>query len=1462
MASEALKSYLEDRLRAIVPDIDVDPGSPAQTDFIEPILARLGTDPFETDIGAFITDRFAQEFPDLYASDPGVVQELFSDPLQIILEPFKREIATVGRNQSLQDPDLLSDEDADALVANWFQDRDTGGYATGTVRIYFANPTTVQVQNNPATTPAGLTFLPTGMPFISAEEMAFNRSGSLFYVDVAYRAEQPGDQYNVEAGSITAVEGLFGVVKVTNLRKFENGSPAQDTPTFVAQAKESLAEHSMVTRRGAFARSLQAFRGQIRAVQVVGARDPEMQRDILVAASPGHAWIQGQVSIYGKLAYVQADTLEGEESDAPVVGDTLFIYLSKTAFPAAPQDKRFVRFTVEEVVLGPMAEADPYQVSYLVRWSGDAPDGVTLPDNGVYRGGFSKKGEVRISSIPDIGEVSLSVPNAEVHVYGHSDVYLRPVLRETVSAVLSGLADSDPLVERSTLSTNGAAGSNKNRVADTGVDFVAAGVKAGHVLIIETGDDVGVYSIRKVSTNNLYLHQNLSQSQSNLRYRVVGTITLDPFGPRILRFPFGGASANDLQTTIGSTLFKLSTNDMLLYGAAVGDTIKVLSGTDKGEFTITGFDSTLGGRGLIVDRPAAGTNSGLTYEVYKSLEKVQLPLIRLKELLLLDSSEQSTGITVPPALPVGVVPVGSFTSARVRGSSLKKSGWVLPDISGYLSAGNTAAADGDRRYSMGFDSPDGYYKSVEFGDGSHAELDYRTDTQGKCSWFVAPAESEDDSENFPPIDPKPGECLTIKSGPNKGSYLIRQVVKFKSKNASANAVWYYFIQIYGEFPVDLFRNLIDFLDSAGGAASVVELPIAGQVTFPEFFTTLYDSFATKTDSAIGTLGGTSPGAPAIAEAIDALVKVDYEWGDPARGVLRSYFLEPTLFTQNTADSETPTKYVFTTAEGEKIYFRPDPNRYLKQQIVPARLTSDTDDLELPRDLEKAASTTAAFTDSSQPSMINLGVKAGDVLHVFEETFFFGSTKARQMAVRTVQGSNQVAAHASSGGPFTEDMVGSILHVEEGTDAGAYRVTAVQNAYSLTLDRPLTESTPSDYVGGDGASWGYDGSVNKLVAGSGTPFTGAHVNKYLTLYGVDDGYQGSYKILSIISSSSVELERPGADFPAYPASTIGRWVVTDAPASAPAETVNGTELYALRPIRVYEPIAKEYAITDVKADDPTVSQLTIASGMRDGFEQPYKITRADVRRMTPSEMDEKRDGPLCYFDTEVVSLSPNEAANIAESSYLVPVEGSYESLGYRHVVDDPSLTYSMKESGTLVLPTHVLPVGAEDSPANLILLANTPLQINYERADLVSQFQEFLDSGEDRVTVANMLARHFLPTYVSYDATYTGGSSPSVIAKAIQDYVDNVPIETAVDVSEVEKQITRRGGNPETPTKLIVLIHDWDRRVWMEASENKVGGTETKVPYNGTPRVSYFISGPDVSGLETIPAGERVNLEKV
>lgn len=1472
MASADLQVYIEDRLRAVFPTIDLDPGSPAQVQFIAPLLSRLGTDPLETNIDAFLTDRFSQEFPDIYANDPSVVRDTFVKPLILFLEPFKREIQTVKNNQSFKNAEVMSDDDADSLAANVFDTRDSGGFSVGVGRIFFSQPSNQQVDlTTRFFTASGLNYFPTNTIGITAEQMVFQKSGNLFYMDVPLKAETEGSQYDIDPGELSGVEGVFNTLRVTNIRAFADGSAKLDTPTFIANAEQSLTERSLVTRRGASARLRADFQTDVRAVQVIGARDPEMQRDILVAASPGHAWLTGKVSLNDKIAFVQVRTVEGSIDDSPVPGDTLYVYLDKYSYSGTwvglSESARFLRFTVEEVLTTRMDEVAPFRSAYLVRWSGNTPTGITLPNPAVLEGGFSKKGTVRISSLADIGPASLSVPNDAVHVYGHSDVYVRPVLQKVSKAVFTSLDDEKSFIERTTLRTLAAS----NLIQDNTIDFLGSGVRAGDVMLIENGNDAGTYVIRDVSSGlpgllRISAKLGTTDTSNTIRYRILKNLSVNPFEPKIPKFPFGALPANDLTTTIGSNLGVLGT-DIINFGAAVGDTFRVLNGSDIGDFIITAFDAVLGGRGILVDRPFAASNPHVQYQVFTALEPVQLPLVRIKQLLLLDSAKQSTGITVPPAEPVAVVPTGDFSSARVRATSQSRSGYVLPDFTGFVSGGNVAAPSGDRRYSLGFDPVTGIYRSVSFADGTFAEFDFRADANGSCSYFLATSEDTDSATNFPPVDPRPGECLTIKNGPNKGSYLIKDVIKFKHRLASPTRdVWSYFIKIHGTFPVDVFKQLITFLDTAqtagAGGAGVTKITGAGSVAWPTFFSSAVDGLGAKLHTALTFYGASSPGATILQATVDEITQLQYEWGDPARGVLRSYFTEPTLFEQQTAENLVPTSYRFKTTSGDFIHFRPDPNRYTKHEIVPARLTSDSDPINYPRDSDFSASPVWSFTDASRPSLFNLGVVPGDVLAVNEEIFFHGSTKMRQTAVQTAMGSTIITAPTASGSIFTREMEGNILAIEEGDDLGMYRVVNFIDGNNLGLDRPLTKTSMSILAQGTVGSYGLSAGDNLITDNAGTFNFTPYIGKYITIYGIDYNYAGSYEISAapVLGTAKI-IKTP--DFPVFAAATYSRWLLTEAPTSPPADnaTGNGKEMVAVRPVRMYDGIPKEDEITSI-SPYPDVSDMgTLAITFRDGFKQPFRIYRKNIRRLNPTEIAAKKDGALFYFDTEVVSLEPQEAANLPQQSYLVPEPGTYVSFGYRHAVADPTLTYSMLEEGRVEFPTSILPVDSEDSTENFITLVGTPIEVSYERADIVQKFHEFLNSALDRVTAANMLARHFLPSYVSYDATYSGGSAPSVVAADIYKYIDTLVVEQPVDVSEIEKLIEQRGGNPDTPTKVVIVLHDWDRKVWAEFSENEIGGIETLVPYNGTPRVSYCTPGPDVSGQDPLPAGERINLTR-
>lgn len=179
MAAQDTKEFLEDLLIRYDPTVDLSDGSRAQTDLIGPILSRLGPDPFDEDITVFVRSRVQQVYPDLAITEADALTDTLIDPMRTLIEPIVREIKLVKLRSSLRNVESMSDDEVDALMANFFESRQAGGYARGQVRIYFAQPQSASITlTNPASTRrSGLRFFPTRPQQITADQMLLNVDG-------------------------------------------------------------------------------------------------------------------------------------------------------------------------------------------------------------------------------------------------------------------------------------------------------------------------------------------------------------------------------------------------------------------------------------------------------------------------------------------------------------------------------------------------------------------------------------------------------------------------------------------------------------------------------------------------------------------------------------------------------------------------------------------------------------------------------------------------------------------------------------------------------------------------------------------------------------------------------------------------------------------------------------------------------------------------------------------------------------------------------------------------------------------------------------------------------------------------------------------------------------------------------------------------------------------------------------
>lgn len=670
-----LKALLQERLAGYDNNIDVTPGSRADTEIIQPILRRLGPDPFTMDVRAFMLDRLNQEFPDTATRDGDAVSDLLVKPSELLLDPIVREHQRVRLNLSFRDPAALTLDEADALGANYFQQRETGEYAKGPVRVYFSAPQSISVSPaNYCTSRSGLVFFPDGVQSIRVEEMLFNVEGSRYYFDVNVIAEKAGDAYNIEANEIVGIYNITAAVTVSNKRRFQGGQTQDDVTAYMTKVQQGINERSLTTKRGTVAQLMSAFPGMTR-LNIVGFNDPEMHRDVIEGGG------LGPILAAGTAAYVEFDG-ENKLTSRRLHINAAFDLTALVAPPGLPVTDSVI--TLHGTWLGSTPVRD-LEISKVVSpLELDLVDQI-LPLTGTNIAWELRKKTLTLSKIPggilfpDGPNGTVTVEDNKVHIGGAADVIVRGTVLDSSSLVIDGLSDDSPVLSgldclRSaiTASTTGIRlndlkliGPNKNYdVGDAIWTQLNNAAVNRYALQVIGPVGAGTYPILFVTqpASGAFPHPPNPDGSPEIvvvgalpyfagnRWKLLDIIDVDLVDPKEIYV--SGTDLSTLQAV--NQVDTLSGVNFFALGVSVGDTVRITNGLDKGDFTVTAL---LGGGFTILqlDRAPAHTQSNLSYMVFRPNKAggVRRPLVRITSINLLDTSGQPVGSNVPYAKAIG-----------------------------------------------------------------------------------------------------------------------------------------------------------------------------------------------------------------------------------------------------------------------------------------------------------------------------------------------------------------------------------------------------------------------------------------------------------------------------------------------------------------------------------------------------------------------------------------------------------------------------------------------------------------------------------------------------------------------------------------------------------------------------------------------------------------------------------------
>jgi len=663
---EDLRLFMQERIRDADPTIDTSLGSEFDTAVIQPLLVRLGPDPYNTAIREFIITRLKNEFPDLVLQDGEPLDDYLVKPLQILLEPFRRQIQQISNNQSLANPTSLNEREADSLAANYFAKRRVGGYSIGTARLYWSAPQYVLVNPiNVVKTGSGLVFIPVESQAISHDDMLFHVEDNLYFFDVIVQAEKQGEEYNIDPNTLVSVDGLSSVVKVTNKRKFAEGGNKESTEDFLARVEQSLTEKSLVTFRGIRTRLVEIF-DSIQLLQVIGFGDPEMMRDIIKGGSESAPYAVGTA------------TTPNTGGSGTTFVDLLALYLNKGGTgdfeEVAAGDRLFVYNTVSEVMYDVTVKAVVSASRIELKTS--VPDNMT----GLQIVLMSPNPTLTLSDIPGgfaDPNTTVEVESNTVHIGGMTDVFVRAGAPATQDISLDGVLDAEPLrfgidlesfgeeiprlVQITSRLSNVAMVPGKDRYGATVTDHVL--VAQYDVLEHEypwkiTAEDkgrfiqllVGTVSYGTFEILDFLGEEYVTDSDGNIvrasRIQVSlydqesgATVSLSVTSPlkftvsaRLVESESIKNRVRDRDATVeavpavGALPAIMGGANLLTIGAKIGDSLVIETGSDAGIYSIrrilswlTPNDTVVLDRELTTSHPATGAGDGLRYRIANEL---------------------------------------------------------------------------------------------------------------------------------------------------------------------------------------------------------------------------------------------------------------------------------------------------------------------------------------------------------------------------------------------------------------------------------------------------------------------------------------------------------------------------------------------------------------------------------------------------------------------------------------------------------------------------------------------------------------------------------------------------------------------------------------------------------------------------------------------------------------------------
>lgn len=266
-------------------------------------------------------DFIKSKFTNIATEIGSVVRDLVIEAPAEEFERLNEELERTQQIQSFNFPEEMTEDELDALSANYGLVRKQGTASTGTITFQIRNFST---SSSPITVPTGTTVSSTGsdgvlqISFVTTEALFFdpavaptyfNPITGLYELTASIISSEIGSSGNVSAGTITQLDSnITGITSVTNTVATTGGTDIESNEALADRAKDKLAGNNVGTRKGIISR-IEENSNVIDSI-VVTPNDIEMIRDEFGGAVDVYVIGQDLVSTFDVFQYSSTGSQE------------------------------------------------------------------------------------------------------------------------------------------------------------------------------------------------------------------------------------------------------------------------------------------------------------------------------------------------------------------------------------------------------------------------------------------------------------------------------------------------------------------------------------------------------------------------------------------------------------------------------------------------------------------------------------------------------------------------------------------------------------------------------------------------------------------------------------------------------------------------------------------------------------------------------------------------------------------------------------------------------------------------------------------------------------------------------------------------------------------------------------------------------------------------------------------------